>query len=40
MNTGYIHSFNNLVKPIVELNVIRQDKYIYTLKATDILHLF
>ena len=24
MNTGYIHSFNNLVKPIVELNVIRK----------------
>ena len=29
MNTGYIHSFNNLVKSIVELNVIRQ--YINTI---------
>ena len=24
MNSGYIHCFNNLVKPLVELNVIRQ----------------
>ena len=24
MNSGYIHCFNKLVKPLVELNVIRQ----------------